>query len=1344
MSITSRQFIKSVRSRVVGDIVWQVTSQLIGVAVGAIFSVIFTPLGPLAGALGFMLGYGIANAIKAHREAKKNARMIASQTFYNEEYEGEITLSDKKAHDKLWGGTLPDITGWSTSGTYATVQVETDKHLFKGEIVLAKKGVKKTANFGLTNIPISLDYALQTRSYLMYSDFDSGRFNEYFFTYSDFLSNNLMVTPKDSSYWYMANSLMYLENAISQETNDEYNTIYPYMIYGQGTFVPTFQFAGSDTNHPVPEFYHEYPIYVEEEYYSALEDEDGYHTIYKVYDGESSQDIELVPEDGTHLIFGKVDHIDVYYLNSEGFSYQLINSPYYLDEGDYAFDNVTGILTLSDSMYASLHSTLDILENIYSDTQDYEGYYMFEVKIEKYRVIDPDNPIDNHIATMQAIEQSILEYTYQFKHAQKTQQGLSEMFYTFFVTSISTIFTTGITLGMGLAAKGMSATSKAGIGLKKYLTNFASIKSWQFLKLALSPLLETFQEIFVDPYLEIIVTDLVSKLGGDVFAQVFWSSMAEGAREGLTGPLSQFLHGQAQRSASSQISEQHIAEGVQNTDQDAIFDNNQETQDRSSTKVKWGSVLKSGASLVLGAALIGIGGPMFFGASLVLGFSTIKHFAKSFEFNKKVVKDVALQQVKQEADRIVRQDEADAIQWALGETMKDLAEESIRKLPDEVVDGYVDENGKYHLPASEVGVEPTPGQCCGAAVGRVSPVFKALDILTNAFRNLNRPKLIPYQIQFTLDIFLGKRLPDGSVNLRYYAARKAMQMKREVDKNTLSLIEALGIEYKVDIEDFFINRRNVRSLVYAGVIDSILDIISYEGEVKYGWKGFTYVLHDTKTGFYQVGLTKEPLFARFTRYLDSTLNEEQTTVFVLTGEKKIFGYLKDYLDDNYGLESFKNSQGRYNKVLVERAILKRFDFDITGVYWSAKSLALGETKQIAVGKVGTGVLEYQNWLRKFGIRGNSDPIIQDILNKYDIDPDMVGKALNDPRRSGHGAKGQDFIYWLIYYSALGYSFVRMHKALKSYHGYKSSLSALMAQYESFFGSTVEFRQDIIELIAHQIRGEGVDNQEILALYPTLRVRDKNKIIELMRKGLSREQVAAGLGYTVSYISNIVKEIIREQYPDLVMYKYTSTSGTGVTTKTEPSFEDLQAYLVAESILMYMYQGLSRDDIVEKFRTEGRADFSIKTLISILDRVIGGSFGIILDNIREVILTIIIMETNPKSQVEILRDSRIFDKAQQTVATKLNNLFPVQEILDKLGISEARIGGLLYLDRAKVCVLGPHLLRFYKLGYSDAQILGEFGPAFAIEDLEWLTDVIWGLTPDQARIKFYSGYLGSTQ
>jgi len=432
------------------------------------------------------------------------------------------------------------------------------------------------------------------------------------------------------------------------------------MIYGQGTFVPTFQFAGIDTNHPVPEFYHEYPIFVDEEYYSALEEE--YHTIYKVFDGESSQDIELIPESGTHLIFGKVDHIDVYYLDSEGFSYEL--DPYYLDLGDYSYDNITGILTLSDSKYGSLQSTLDISENIHSDIQDHEAYYIFEVKIEKYRAIDPESATDSHIATMQAIEQSILEYTYQFKHAQKTQQGLSEMFYTFFETSISTVITTAITLGVGVVASKLSSpvVSKAGdvvnVGkfikvassaatrslarVTSYLGRFASIKSWQFLTLALSPLTETLQEIFVDPYLEVIVTDLVGKLGGDVFAQVFWSSMAEGGRETMTGPLSQFLFG-TQPDTNAQVGTQHIINEIRITEQNKIQNNIELTQKLRSTKVQWGSIIKTGASLLLGTALIGIGGPMFFGASLVMGYSAISSFKSSFKTRKVILHNIISQ-----------------------------------------------------------------------------------------------------------------------------------------------------------------------------------------------------------------------------------------------------------------------------------------------------------------------------------------------------------------------------------------------------------------------------------------------------------------------------------------------------------------------------------------------------------------------------------------------------------------------------------------------------------------------------------------------------------------------------
>ena len=78
-------------------IIWQISAQLIGVATGALFSAATSWLGPI----GFLIGYSIANAIHSYYEEQKNLQIIASQTFHNNDYEGDITLSDKKAFDKL-------------------------------------------------------------------------------------------------------------------------------------------------------------------------------------------------------------------------------------------------------------------------------------------------------------------------------------------------------------------------------------------------------------------------------------------------------------------------------------------------------------------------------------------------------------------------------------------------------------------------------------------------------------------------------------------------------------------------------------------------------------------------------------------------------------------------------------------------------------------------------------------------------------------------------------------------------------------------------------------------------------------------------------------------------------------------------------------------------------------------------------------------------------------------------------------------------------------------------------------------------------------------------------------
>jgi len=654
-SITSSQFIKAVKGRLVEDIIWQVGAQLMAFA---------TSILSLTGLPGYLLTYGLLSARRTNLQSKVRKQLIAAQTLYNEDFEGEITLSTRKAYDKLWGGTLPNIVGGSTAGVYTHVQLETDKHLFKGDLLLAPSGVKKTSSLGLENKPISLDYTTQKGSYVIYSDFYDSRLAPYIKLPSlDFDIKGSSFEDQIEVYYasldqdlpYMQNSMMYLEDVISKQSSGQYDTIYPYMMYLTGAFVPTFQFGGIDAKYPIPEFFHDYPVIVDQDSYEKLKDE--YSTIYKVIDSDSSQDIELIPKDTRHRIYGEIDHIDVYFINSLGENHQL--SSYTEDEGHYSYNKTTGILTLSDGSYYALQYVIDLHKRNNQDIEDFDAYYILEIKVEKYRSASNLNGMTqeaiNNIATMQAIEQNILEYTYQYKQAQNTQKGLSEMFYTVFITTISTLITVGITLGISHFIKPPSVAVDFA-GLKYYDSLIAGANSAatntimevlggavsQSTKLALitSPIKESIQEIFVDPYIDTIVSNIVASVGGDVALQVLFSSLVEGGREGISGPLSQFIFGNTQTNTQVSVDTQHLYQEINPTDQNAVEYNIEAKEYSLKYSPKLSSFIKTGASLILGAALMSLGGPMFFGATIASGLVALQSISKDFKIQKNIIQNI--------------------------------------------------------------------------------------------------------------------------------------------------------------------------------------------------------------------------------------------------------------------------------------------------------------------------------------------------------------------------------------------------------------------------------------------------------------------------------------------------------------------------------------------------------------------------------------------------------------------------------------------------------------------------------------------------------------------------------
>ncbi len=216
---------------------------------------------------------------------------------------------------------------------------------------------------------------------------------------------------------------------------------------------------------------------------------------------------------------------------------------------------------------------------------------------------------------------------------------------TFLISFWSTIPTVCITLAIGAAAKWILpkltlATPATAIRALEYLSKFAEVgTSAQFIHLITSPIREPLQEIFLDPYLETLVSHAVGSVGGDVFLQVLASSFVEGGRETLLGPLSQFMFRQVQ----DNVITQHELRYVHATDQDSLLNNFELREEQVQVKTSWSSVVKAGSLAMFATALSAIGGPVFLGASMILGISAVRTLHIDTKVFKKIINNVVFQ-----------------------------------------------------------------------------------------------------------------------------------------------------------------------------------------------------------------------------------------------------------------------------------------------------------------------------------------------------------------------------------------------------------------------------------------------------------------------------------------------------------------------------------------------------------------------------------------------------------------------------------------------------------------------------------------------------------------------------
>jgi len=441
-----------------------------------------------------------------------------------------------------------------------------------------------TANLNKGNV----DFNLQTRNYMGYSDLDDMHLYQYFETIP-----KLVDSPE---YACAQNSINYLENAVDKATahnkDEPKDSILPYMH----DYYPIMTFVDSDEYVGLPEFYEDYPIFVSVEAYEERAMKDQYTPFYKAWYRGEGQDMQITRIGSTHRLLADIDAIEVVWVKtkSDDVKFGQLES---LSSEDYTWDKDTGIFTLSAEKIAEFTKNLDAIED--EDNSYYENYFIvFKFLVEKYRSIDDIRDLTSEqvqqIATMQSIQASMLEYYYQFQVAVESQNKINEIAYTVAIT----VITTALTMGIGSAA---------------HLTK----------KAVLSTLItEPLEEVFVDPVVEAVASRFVEMLGGDEYAQMIASTLAESGREGLG--IQQQMQ---QRQMSQQIKTK--MEAHQNDPTYTKADARQEVMAEMQQQTQEESTVSKVALMTLSifGMIAGIGG--FFGGLGGLGITSLSAFLLS-------------------------------------------------------------------------------------------------------------------------------------------------------------------------------------------------------------------------------------------------------------------------------------------------------------------------------------------------------------------------------------------------------------------------------------------------------------------------------------------------------------------------------------------------------------------------------------------------------------------------------------------------------------------------------------------------------------------------------------------
>lgn len=553
--ITANEVLEQYNDRFWDDVIWQVGAQLAGIA-GWLF------LGPV----GYFGGYFVVSMVQSLVQEQQVKNEIKAYTFTpSGAYKEPKQLTQNAFIDDLFRNIPTTPISGTSEAIYGTARKEIEGELYEASIVLAPyngEGGKTLVGWddeglGITYYSPKLDFSLQTRNYLVFSDLENSNLHSYLSERDGIFYNT------DPELMHVYQSISATENLLIGVSNEAYDSVIPIMVEG----VPMFDFESSTGSFELPEFYMDDPIYLPNYEVQALQQQEQFHSVYKIcgentFEEDHSMIIQVVPSDSRHGFKLNLTEVS-FYLYTGLYGYETNEYLGTLYAESFEYDPITGILTINSDITSTWYDKWKVKKDISdSMTFPFPVFIFAEISVQKFARYSEKV---SKQALMQAVQGSILEYFYQFNLASQTESQLQEIVYTIKTTVTSLIITTGIVCAAGKVLSDInlirsiapleeqaiiSSPSIAGELFPKMYTKFlsratalllernAGITAYTLIGACIS---ESLQEVFVDPWLETIMEQWTIRLGLPRWVQIAAAHLSESIRETAIGGVVNLL-----------------------------------------------------------------------------------------------------------------------------------------------------------------------------------------------------------------------------------------------------------------------------------------------------------------------------------------------------------------------------------------------------------------------------------------------------------------------------------------------------------------------------------------------------------------------------------------------------------------------------------------------------------------------------------------------------------------------------------------------------------------------------------------------------------------------------------